>query len=56
MPELSRLQSLGQFQVPRGQMVEAVLEQGIKLALGRVFVDLWDAGQFSLQPLPRDAT
>lgn len=46
MPELSGLQTVGQFHVPSGTMVEAVLEHGIKLALGRVFLDLWDAGQF----------
>jgi hypothetical protein len=33
----------GRFRPPRLASLESVLEQGIQLARGRVFADLWDA-------------
>ncbi|MFO0940858.1 MAG: hypothetical protein U0930_08820 [Pirellulales bacterium] len=46
MQGLAELLSLGDFHLPNGEVIEAVHEQGILLKKGRVFVDLWDAGQF----------
>lgn len=44
---LERLQELGLFSPPRIESLEEVLEYGIALKRGRVFVDLWDAEKFS---------
>jgi radical SAM enzyme (TIGR01210 family) len=43
---MERLQSTGDFSVPTITSMADVLEQGISLARGRVFVDLWDAHTF----------
>jgi radical SAM enzyme (TIGR01210 family) len=40
---MEHLQADGQFAPPRLASLERVLEQGIRLARGRVFADLWDA-------------
>ena len=43
---MERLQSSGGFVPPTIRSLEEVLERGIELARGRVFLDLWDAGKF----------
>jgi radical SAM enzyme (TIGR01210 family) len=42
---MEQLESAGQFAPPRLESLERVLEEGIRMASGRVFVDLWDAEQ-----------
>jgi radical SAM enzyme (TIGR01210 family) len=42
---MERLEADGSFAPPRLASLEAVLEEGLKLKRGRVFVDLWDAGR-----------
>ncbi|HWL74935.1 MAG TPA: hypothetical protein VNQ74_13785, partial [Burkholderiaceae bacterium] len=44
---MEHLQTGGQFAPPELRSMEAVLERGIRLGRGRVFMDLWDAAQFS---------
>jgi uncharacterized Fe-S cluster-containing MiaB family protein len=44
---LDELARQGQFQPPRLESLEEVLEYGLSLKRGRVFADLWDAGQLS---------
>ena len=44
---LEQLQTNGQFAPPNLRSMETVLEQGVRLGRGRVFMDLWDAEQFS---------
>jgi radical SAM enzyme (TIGR01210 family) len=39
---MEQLQAAGQFSPPKLASLERVLEQGIRLSRGRVFVDLWD--------------
>lgn len=46
MPELANLLAEGCFHPPTGEVIEALLDLGIGLKKGRVFIDLWDAGQF----------
>lgn len=41
------LSKKGQFEVPKIQSLETVLEYGIQLQLGRVFADVWDLSIFS---------
>ena len=41
------LHNQGKFEVPKIQSLETVLEYGIQLQSGRVFVDLWDLSIFS---------
>lgn len=43
---MERLQSSGEFAPPTIRSMEEVLERGIALARGRVFLDLWDAEKF----------
>ncbi len=43
---MERLQSQGNFTPPRGESMELVLEEGIRMKRGRVFMDLWDAERF----------
>ena len=43
---MERLQSSGEFAPPTIGSMEEVLERGIELARGRVFLDLWDAEKF----------
>lgn len=43
---MDHLQSLGEFASPTICSMEEVLERGIALAHGRVFIDLWDAEKF----------
>lgn len=40
---LEQIQLQGQFAPPRLASLERVLDEGLRLGLGRVFVDLWDA-------------
>lgn len=40
------LEQSGDFLPPTGRSLERVLEQGLALTRGRVFVDLWDAERF----------
>jgi radical SAM enzyme (TIGR01210 family) len=40
------LASRKEFRPPRGESLEYVLEQGLQLKRGRVFVDLWDVDSF----------
>ncbi len=47
---LELLQSRGEFAPPSMASIEAVLEYGIGLGRGRVFIDLWDLEQFSTCP------
>ena len=44
---MEQLQTDGRFAPPELRSMETVLEQGIRLGRGRVFMDLWDAEQFS---------
>ncbi|MGB5436254.1 MAG: hypothetical protein WBM98_10225 [Maribacter sp.] len=41
------LHEAGQFEAPKIQSLETVLEYGIKLGSGRVFADIWDLSIFS---------
>ena len=41
------LHDQGKFEIPKIQSLETVLEYGIQLQSGRVFVDLWDLSIFS---------
>ena len=43
---MDQLQSSGEFAPPTIRSMEEVLERGIELACGRVFLDLWDAEKF----------
>lgn len=43
---MERLQDQGWFTPPSIASMEAVLEAGLKMGRGRVFVDLWDAERF----------
>jgi hypothetical protein len=47
---MEQLVASGLFAPPRLTSLEAVLEQGIRLARGRVFVDLWDAERLAACP------
>jgi radical SAM enzyme (TIGR01210 family) len=44
---LERLHALGLFSPPQIESLEEVLEYGLQLKRGRVFVDLWDIDKFS---------
>ena len=44
---MEQLAVAGQFSPPKLSSLEAVLERGIAMNRGRVFVDLWDAQQFA---------
>ncbi|MCP4250426.1 MAG: radical SAM protein [bacterium] len=44
---MERLAELGHYAPPSMQSIEAVLDYGVGLASGRVFVDLWDIEKFS---------
>jgi radical SAM enzyme (TIGR01210 family) len=44
---MEQLAAAGHFSPPRLSSLEAVLERGIAMNRGRVFVDLWDAQQFA---------
>jgi radical SAM enzyme (TIGR01210 family) len=44
---LDRLQSAGQFERPKLTSLETVLNETVGRGEGRVFADLWDAGQFA---------
>jgi len=44
---MEQLAAAGQFSPPELSSLETVLEEGIALKRGRVFVDLWDAQQFA---------
>jgi hypothetical protein len=44
---MDQLQASGDFAPPSLRSMETVLEQGIRLGRGRVFMDLWDAEQLS---------
>jgi archaeosine synthase beta-subunit len=43
---MEELEQLGHFTPPRVDSLEAVLDYGISLKLGRVFADLWDIQRF----------
>lgn len=43
---MERLMNDGQFSPPQGASLEAVLERGLAMGRGRVFVDLWETGPF----------
>ena len=43
---MDRLYELGHFAPPTIQSIEAVLEYGVGLSRGRVFMDLWDMDKF----------
>jgi radical SAM enzyme (TIGR01210 family) len=43
---MEQLQSTGEFTPPKLSSLEDVLEQGIRMKQGRVFVDLWDVERF----------
>ena len=43
---MEQLQSQGEFAPPTLSSLEEVLEQGIEMKQGRVFVDLWDVERF----------
>ena len=43
---MEQLQERGQFAPPDGATMERVLETGLQMRAGRVFVDLWDAERF----------
>jgi hypothetical protein len=43
---MDRLQREGSFSPPRLAALEAVLDAGLRMARGRVFVDLWDVERF----------
>ena len=44
---MEQLANAGLFSPPMLSSIEAVLESGIAMKRGRVFVDLWDAQQFA---------
>ncbi|MBI1314568.1 radical SAM protein [bacterium] len=44
---MEQLAAAGQFSPPKLSSLETVLERGLALNRGRVFVDLWDARQFA---------
>ncbi|MBS0263074.1 MAG: radical SAM protein [Planctomycetes bacterium] len=44
-------QARGEFSIPRLSALEAVAEQGIRLARGRLFVDVWDVERLFECPL-----
>jgi len=44
---MERLHKKGQFEVPKIESLETVLEYGIQLQSGRVFADVWDLSLFS---------
>jgi radical SAM enzyme (TIGR01210 family) len=44
---MERLEAEGDFAPPRFESLERALAEGLALARGRVFVDLWDAERFS---------
>jgi hypothetical protein len=41
------LQSAGRFALPSLSSLERALEEGLRMASGRVYADLWDAQRFS---------
>lgn len=43
---MDKLEAEGHFQPPSGDSLEFVLEEGLKMNRGRVFVDLWDVESF----------
>lgn len=43
---MEQLQTQGDFQPPTGFSMETVLQAGLEMQQGRVFMDLWDAEQF----------
>ena len=43
---MEQLQAAGSFQPPSVRSMERVLEAGLQMKQGRVFMDLWDAEQF----------
>ncbi|MCH9034960.1 MAG: radical SAM protein [Planctomycetes bacterium] len=43
---MDRLYELGHFAPPTIQSIEAVLDYGVRLSSGRVFMDLWDMEKF----------
>jgi hypothetical protein len=43
---MEQLQAAGSFQPPSVRSMEQVLETGLQMKQGRVFMDLWDAEQF----------
>lgn len=47
---MERLAAAGHFAPPRLKSLEVVLEAGLNLQRGRVFVDLWDANRFARCP------
>lgn len=47
---MERLMEQGQFHPPTLRSMEAVLEYGLSLAQGRVFMDLWDIEKFHTCP------
>lgn len=47
---MEQLQSEGIFRPPRLRSMERVLEAGLQMKRGRVFMDLWDAEQFCSCP------
>lgn len=49
------LKQQGDFAPPTGRSLEQVLERGLALTRGRVFVDLWDAERFFPCPVCRDS-
>jgi radical SAM enzyme (TIGR01210 family) len=51
---MEQLEKSGEFTEPRIESMESVLEAGIGLERGRVFMDLWDAERFA--DCPRCAT
>lgn len=44
---MERLEQQGQFSSPTLASMERVLEEGLRMGRGRVFIDLWDAEKFS---------
>jgi radical SAM enzyme (TIGR01210 family) len=47
---MERLEEAGAFSPPRLTSLEVVLEEGLNLKRGRVFVDLWDAERLAACP------
>lgn len=43
---MDRLETAGHFKPPRGASLEQVLQLGLQMQRGRVFVDLWDVERF----------
>ena len=50
---MEKLEESGDFRPPTGRSLERVLEAGLSLTRGRVFVDLWDAERFFPCPVCR---